>query len=175
MRTLNVAIMLVVLLGLPGLSVAQDYSGWQVMGADWEKSYSVGFQLGIPLVAGVDIARQFNERVSVGLGFGFVPDLIALGGHLRVNILSPAAEKTIPVLGFGINQYWLEDRNETTEPVALHVVCGAERLFGPEFGLGLYLGYMRTLTDTENRRIKVWGVNDDMSDLFLSVSGRYYF
>jgi hypothetical protein len=175
MRALTAAVLIAALLALPGISIAQDYSGWQVMGGDWEKSYSVGFQLGIPLVAGVDIAKQFSQRVSVGLGFGFVPDLIALGGQLKINVLAPSAEKVVPVVGFGLNQYWLEDKDDSTEPVALHVMGGVERLFGSEFGLGMYLGYMKTLTDSERPKIKVWGVNDDMSDLFLCVAGRYYF
>lgn len=175
MRAFTAAATLIVLLGFPGFSTAQDYSDWQVMGGDWEKSYSVGFQLGIPLVAGVDIAGQFSQRVSVGLGFGFVPDLIALGGQLRINILEPAPEKMVPLVGLGVNQYWLEDNEDTAEAVAMHVFTGVERLFGSEFGLGMYLGYTRTLTDTDNPDIKVWGVSDDMSDLYLSVAGRYYF
>ncbi len=175
MRVLTAAALLVAALSLPILAAAQDYSDWQVMGGDWDKSYSVGFQLGIPLVAGVDIAKQFSPRLSVGLGFGFVPDLIALGGQMRINILQPAPEKMIPIIGLGLNQYWLEEDQETAEAVALHVFGGVERLFGSEFGLGMFLGYTRTLTDTDNPDIKVWGVNDDMSDLYLSVAGRYYF
>ncbi|KPJ61258.1 MAG: hypothetical protein AMJ46_02880 [Latescibacteria bacterium DG_63] len=175
MRAAAVFVALALILGVPGLSAAQEYSGWEVMGGNWEKSYSVGFQLGTPLVAGVDIGRQFNQRVSVGLGFGFVPDLITFGSQLRVNILEPAAEKVVPVVGLGVNQYWLEDGRETTEPVAMHLFAGAERLFGSAFSLGIHLGYILTLTDSDNPRIKVWGISDDMSDLFLSVVGRYHF
>lgn len=175
MRVLAAVTAVALLISLPGICSGQEYSDWQVPGGDWEKRYSLGFQLGVPLVAGVDISGQLNERVSAGLGFGFVPDLITLGGQLRVNILEVAPERTVPVVGFGINQYWLEDKKKTAEAVAVHVLMGVQRLFGPEFGIGVYLGYIKTLTDSDEPDIKIWGVNNDMSDLFLGIEGRYYF
>jgi hypothetical protein len=175
MRVLVIAIVIASLTGLAGVCSAQDYSDWSVTGSSWDKNYSIGFQLGLPLVAGVDISGQLNQRLSASLGFGFVPDLVTLGGQLRMSILEPGPDKLVPIVGVGLNQYWLEDDGENTDAVAAHLLIGGQRMFGSSYALGLYLGYIRTLTESTASRVKVWGVNDDMSTLFLGVEGRYFF
>jgi hypothetical protein len=42
----------------------------------------------------------------------------------------------------------------------------------------MYLGYITTISkigDKNDRKVKVWGVNNAMSKPFLGVTGRYYF
>jgi hypothetical protein len=167
--------MVTFLISLAGVCSAQQYSDWSVSGGGWDKSYSVGLQLGLPLVTGIDISGQFSPRLSASLGFGFVPDLITIGGQLRMNILEPGPDKIVPVVGVGLNQYWLTKDNENSDAVAFHLLVGGQRMFGSNYALGMYLGYVRTLSESTDPHIKVWGVNDDMSKLFLGVEGRYYF
>jgi hypothetical protein len=164
----------VLLLMVSGPCFAQQYQDWAV-GGGWNKSFSMGFNLAMPYVAGVDISSQFSPRISVGLGFGYVPDLVTFGGQARFNILDPAADKTIPVAGAGINQYWIEDGGKSTEAVAINVLFGAEHFFGSELSLGMHIGYITTITESSDNSIKVWGINDDMSKLFFGITGRYYF
>lgn len=87
---------------LAGFCSAQTYSDWSVSGSSWDKGYSVGLQLGLPLVAGVDISGHFTPRLVASLGFGFIPGLITLGGQVRLNILKPVLTKSyllsVPVL-----------------------------------------------------------------------------
>jgi len=175
MRVLVTVVTVALLIGLTGVCSAQGYSDWNVTGGTWDKGYSVGFQLGLPLVAGVDLSGQFSQRLSASLGFGFVPDLITLGGQLRMNILEPGPDKIVPVVGVGLNQYWLEKDGENSDAVAVHLLAGGQRMFGSNYALGMYLGYVRTLTESTASHIKVWGVNDDMSKLFLGIEARYYF
>ena len=175
MRVLATLVMVALLISLAGVCSAQQYSDWSVTGSSWDKSYSVGFQLGLPLVAGVDISGQFSQRLSASLGFGFVPDLITIGGQLRMNILEAGPDKIIPLVGVGLNQYWLEKDNKNSDAVAAHLLVGGQRMFGSNYALGMYLVYVRTLSERADPHIKVWGVNDDMSRLFLGVEGRYYF
>jgi len=166
--------MILFLTGLMSVSYAQ-YSDWSVGGGSWDKSYSIGLQLGLPLVTGVDISGQFSPRLSASLGFGFVPDLITLGGQLRMNILQPAPEKIVPVVGIGLSQYWLEEDGNNNDTVALHLLAGGQRMFGSSYSLGLYLGYIKSLSEGNDHDISVWGVNGDMSKLFVGIEGRYYF
>jgi hypothetical protein len=175
MRSLASVVIVAFLISLAGVCSAQQYSDWSVSGSSWDKSYSVGLQLGLPLVTGVDISGQFSQRLSASLGFGFVPDLITIGGQLRLNILEPGSDKIVPVVGVGLNQYWLEKDNENNDAVAFHLFVGGQRMFGSNYALGMYLGYIWTLSESTDPHIKVWGVNDDMSKLFLGVEGRYYF
>ncbi|MCX5801465.1 MAG: hypothetical protein NTX17_08775 [Candidatus Eisenbacteria bacterium] len=175
MRVLVIAIVVASLTSLAAVCSAQDYSDWSVTGSGGDKNYSIGFQLGLPLVAGVDISGQLNQRFSVSLGFGFVPDLIALGGQLRMNVLEPGPDKIVPIVGVGLNQYWLEDDGENTDAVAAHLLVGGQRMFGSNYALGLHLGYIATLSESTASHVSVWGVNDDMSKLFLGVEGRYFF
>ena len=175
MRVLATVAMVALLISLTGICSAQTYSDWSVTGSSWDKRLSVGLQLGLPLVAGVDISAQFSPRLSAGLGFGFVPDLVVLGGQLRMNVLEPGPDKIVPFVGAGLNQYWLEDGKENSDAVALDLLAGGQRMFGSNYSLGMFLGYTRTLSKSTNSHVEVWGVNDDMSKLFLGVEGRYYF
>jgi hypothetical protein len=104
-----------------------------------------------------------------------VPDLITIGGQLRMNILQAGPDKIIPLVGVGLNQYWLEKGDKNSDAVAVHLLAGGQRMFGSNYALGMYLVYIRTLSESTDSHIKVWGVNDDMSKLFLGVEGRYYF
>ncbi|MFH0777971.1 MAG: hypothetical protein V2A71_04995 [Candidatus Eisenbacteria bacterium] len=164
-----------VLLCLPVICSAQVYSDWTTPTGEWDKGYSLGGTLGMPLVAGIDLAKQFDPRFSGGIGIGFVPDLTALGGQIRFNILSPSADRTVPFVAVGLTQYWLEERKENTDAVAFHTLAGAHHLFGTTFGVSLFLGYTVTLTDSDRPNVDVWGVTDDMSKLFLGIEARYYF
>ena len=154
---------------------AQNYEDWSVAQTSPERSFSMGVQLGLPYVLGVDVASHFNSRMSAGLGFGFVPDLITFGGQFRLSILEPGPDKTIPVASAGINQYWIDDEGKNTDAIAVNVTVGFEHFFGSSTSLGMHLGYINTITDSDDNSVKVWGINDDMSKLFLGVAGRYYF
>jgi hypothetical protein len=129
----------------------------------------------MPYVLGVDVASHFSSMMSAGLGLGFVPDLFTFGGQFRVNFLAPGPDKTIPVAAAGINQYWIEDAGKNTDAVAVNILVGAEHFFGSTLSLGMHIGYIKTITESSDNRVKVWGINDEMSKLFLGVSGRYYF
>jgi len=174
MRVFATLLTTVFLISLATASSAQ-YSDWSVGGSSWDKSYSIGLQLGLPLVTGVDISGQYSKRLSASLGFGYVPDLITLGGQLRMNILEPAPEKIVPVVGIGLNQYWLEEDGNNNDTVALHLLVGGQRMFGGNYSLGMYLGYIWALSEGNNSNVSVWGVNGDMSKLFLGIEGRYHF
>jgi len=154
---------------------AQNYEDWSVAQTSPERSFSMGVQLGLPYVLGVDVASHFNSRMSAGLGLGFVPDMITFGGQVRLSVLEPGPDKTVPFIGAGINQYWIEDGDKNTEPVAVNFLAGIDHFFGSSTSLGMYVGYIKTLTKSDDNSVKVWGVNDDMSKLCLGVSGRYYF
>jgi hypothetical protein len=177
MRALVTVVMIAFVISLAGVCSAQTYSDWSVTGSGWDKHYSIGLQLGSPLVAGVDICGQVSQRLSASLGFGFVPDLITLGGQLRMNILEPGPDKINPFVGGGLNQYWLEGDRENRDAVAFHLLAGAQRMFGSEYGIGMYLACIGTLTKRDKPHVTVWGVSDDMSrpKLFLCIEGRYYF
>jgi len=154
---------------------AQNYEDWSVAQTSPQRSFSLGMQLGLPYVLGVDVASHFSSRMSAGLGFGFVPDLITFGGQVRFNIVEPGADKTVPVVSAGLNQYWIEDAGKNTEPVAVNFTAGVDHFFGSNMSLGMYIGYIKTLSGSDDNRVKVWGVNDDMSKLCLGLTGRYYF
>ncbi len=155
---------------------AQTYEDWSATPQTASsRSFSTGVQLGMPYVLGVDVASHFNSRMSAGLGFGFVPDLVTFGGQFRLSMMEPGADKTVPFASAGINQYWIEDAGKNTEAVAVNFLVGVDHFFGSSTSLGMHIGYINTLTKSDDNRVKVWGVNDDMSKLFLGVSGRYYF
>ncbi len=155
---------------------AQSYEDWSVsQPSTSNRSFSAGAQLGMPYILGVDVASHFSSRMSAGLGFGFVPDLVTFGGQFRLSMMEPGADKTIPVASAGINQYWIEHAGRNTDAVAVNFLVGIEHFFGSSTSLGMHVGYIRTLTGSDDNSVKVWGVNDDMSKLFLGVGGRYYF
>ena len=155
---------------------AQNYEDWSVaQTSPPQRSFSVGAQLGLPYVLGVDVASHFNSRMSAGLGFGFVPDLITFGGQFRLNLLEPGPDKTIPIAAAGINQYWIDDAGKSTDTIAINFLAGFEHFFGSSTSLGMHIGYIKTITGSDDNSVKVWGINDDMSKLFLGVAGRYYF
>lgn len=153
----------------------QDYEDWSVAQTSPDRSFSMGVHLGMPYVVGVDVASHFNCWMSAGLGFGFVPDLITFGGQFRLNMLEPGPDKTVPIASAGINQYWIDDDGKSTDAIAVNVLVGLEHFFGSSTSLGMHIGYIKTLTESDDNRVKVWGVNDDMSKLFLGIAGRYYF
>jgi len=175
MRVFTFLALAVFLATFAAASSAQTYSDWSVTGTGWDKSYSVGIQLGLPLVSGVDISGHFSPRLVGSLGFGFIPGLISLGGQIRMNVLEPGPDKIVPFVGAGLNQYWLEEHERNADGVAFHVLVGGERLFGPDYGLGVFVGFTATLSKSTDPHVEVWGVNDDMSKLFLGLEGRYYF
>jgi len=154
---------------------AQNYEDWSVAQTSPKRAFSMGVQLGMPYVLGVDVASHFTSRMSVGLGLGYVPDLITIGGQFRLNLMEPGPDKTIPVVGAGINQYWIEDADRNIEPVAIDVLAGVDHFFGSNMSLGMYVGYLKSLTETEVHNVKVWGINNNVSKLFLGITGRYYF
>lgn len=175
MRRKSLVMAAALIMALSCACYAQTYEDWSVSQSSPSRSFSAGLQLGMPYVLGVDVASHFNSWMSAGLGFGFVPDLITFGGQFRLNVLEPGADKTIPIAAAGINQYWIEDAGKNTEAVAVNFLVGIEHFFGTTTSLGMHIGYTKTLTESEDNTVKVWGVNDDMSKLFLGVSGRYYF
>jgi len=155
---------------------AQSYEDWSVSQPTTQsRSFSAGVHLGMPYVLGMDVASHLSPRMSAGLGFGFVPDLVTFGGQFRVSMMEPGADKTIPIASAGINQYWIEDAGKNTEAVAVNFLVGIEHFFASSTSLGMHIGYIKTLTDSDDNTVKVWGINDDMSKLFLGVVGRYYF
>ncbi len=174
MHRISLVTAIVLLVAVHGVCFAQQYQDWSV-GAAWDKAFSFGVQLGLPYVAGVDVASQFSPRMSAGLGFGFVPDLVTFGGQFRLYILEPGVDKTVPNVTAGLNQYWIEDRGKNTDAVAVNVSLGAEHFFGDDLSLGMHIGYIATITESSDNKVKVWGINDDMSKLFFGLGGRYYF
>ncbi len=175
MRRKSLVMAAVLVMAAASACYAQNYEDWSVAQTSPHKAFSLGAQLGLPYVLGVDVASHFNSRMSAGLGFGFVPDLITFGGEFRLSVLEPGADKTVPFVGAGINQYWIEDGGRNTEPVAINFLGGIEHFFGVNTSLGMYIGYIRTITKSDDNSVKVWGVNDDMSKLCLGLTGRYYF
>jgi hypothetical protein len=141
----------------------------------YDRSLSLGVEVGKPLIFGLEGGYNFTPHVSSQLGFSTLGDFTAISGGLRLNLLSFDLARALPYLEAGFTQYFLEDGARETTPITAHSVLGLEYVFLSNLGVAMNLGYQVALGNSEDPTVERYGINDDMSEWLFAVNARYFF
>ena len=86
---------------------------------------TIGFEAGLPLVAGFEASYRVRPAWRLGLQFGRVSGLTALGAEARW-LIRGESRGFVPSLVAGAEQYFLEDGGNDATPVGVHLALGID-------------------------------------------------
>ncbi len=136
---------------------------------------TIGFEAGLPLVAGFEASYRVRPAWRLGLQFGRVSGLTALGAEARW-LMGGESHGFAPSLVAGAEQYFLEDGGQNATPVGVHLALGIDYfLYRAPVSLGAELGVMSTFGSTGDEHVKVFSIRNNVTKPMFNVAARYHF
>ena len=159
-RTVVLGVACALVLGLAGAGHARVTEKVEAMIAENSplkiKDNDLWFQLGGPLVYGVQYDKYASAHVMLGLGAGTYGDGISVDLQVKYNFLDA---KFTPFLGGGPVFYYTDPQKNI---FALDVVLGVAYTFDSGLGLSLGAAYVKAISESEEPFSSQW-VNDSIN------------
>jgi hypothetical protein len=140
----------------------------------WPGTASIGVEAGLPLVTGFQANYHVRPNWQLGLEFGRVSGLTALGAEARW-LIRGESHGFVPSIVAGAEQYFLEDGGRDATPVGLHLALGLDYYLDAPISFGVELGGMTTFGSSNGDQVKVFSIGNDVSKAMFNVGARYHF
>lgn len=136
---------------------------------------AVGIEAGLPLVFGLDASYRFDPSWRVGLGFGRLSGFTAIRAQARWLILKEQADRMVPSLVAGAEQYFLSKGDRDATPIGIHAALGLDYHFRSPMSLGARIGILKTFASSDGGNLKVFGIKNGFSTGLFDIGLRYHF
>lgn len=136
---------------------------------------SIGFEAGLPLVAGFEASYRVRDSWRLGAQFGRVSGLTVLGAEARW-LMRGEAGGLVPSLIAGADQYFLKDGGRSATPVGVHAALGLDYfLRGAPVSLGAEIGAMTTFGSSNDEHVEVFSIRNNVTKATFNIAARYHF
>ncbi len=163
-----------------GPAAAQDPSseGWTSSGTNKGSAghrWSLGVEVGKPLILGIEGTYHFDPRVAGSVGFAALSGFTAISGEVDYHVLRFDGQGLSALIGLGCAQYFLAEGGKESQPTMGHALIGIENVFPARIGVGMNLGYQVAIGSSGDESVDRYGIHSDADGWFFGMSARYVF
>jgi opacity protein-like surface antigen len=137
--------------------------------------WAVGLEAGLPLVFGVDASYRVEPNWRVGVGFGRLSGFTAIRAQARWLVFHEEANRLVPSLVAGAEQYFLSKGDRNATPIGIHGGLGFDYHFSSPMSLGARIGILRTFASSDGGNLKVFGIKNGFTTGVFNIGLRYHF
>lgn len=135
---------------------------------------TIGFETGLPLVAGLEASWRVDPHWRLGVQYGQVSGMSALGAEARWLIMEEQ-QGFVPSLWAGANQFFLEDGGRDATPVGIRAGVALDYHLNAPVSFGAELGAMRTFGSSSTEDVRVFSIQANESIATFNVGARWHF
>jgi opacity protein-like surface antigen len=136
---------------------------------------AVGIEAGLPLVFGLDASYRVDPSWRIGLGFGRLSGFTVIRAQARWLALKEQADRLVPSLVAGAEQYFLSKGDRDATPIGIHAAVGLDYHFRSPMSLGARIGILRTFASSDGGDLKVFGIKNGFTTGLFNIGLRYHF
>jgi len=158
---------------------AQDPNeGWTSPGGNTAKAghrWSLGLEVGKPLILGLEGTYHFDSRVAGSVGFAALSGFTAISGEVDYHVMRFDGQGLSALTGVGFAQYFLSEDGKESQPTMGHALIGIEHVFPASIGVGMNLGYQVSIGSSGDETVDRYGIHSDSDGWFFGMNARYVF
>ncbi len=140
----------------------------------YRSANTVGLEIGLPLVAGLEFTHRTDRNLRLGLGLGRMGGLTAIRAEATWLMRPEYPGKFVPLVVAGADQFLLKSGDSEASPAGLHGALGMEYHFESGFSMAARMGVLTTFGSSGSEEIKVFAVRNGFTTGFLNVGVRYH-
>ena len=160
-------------------ALAQDPNeGWTSSGTSKGSAghrWSLGVEVGKPLILGIEGTYHFDPRVAASVGFAALSGFTAITGEVDYHVLRFDGQGLSALTGIGFAQYFLSEDGNESQPTMGHALVGIEHVFPASIGVGMNLGYQVSIGSSGDESVDRYGIHSDADGWFFGMNVRYVF
>ncbi len=136
---------------------------------------SIGPEVGLPLVVGLDATVRVNPDWRIGMALGRLSGITTIRAEVQRLFGEERRRAMVLVLLAGAEQYFLDDDGREATPLGMHVAGGFNYYFDSPLSFGARIGLLKTFGSSDGGDIRVFSVRNDYSTGLLNAGLRFHF
>jgi len=136
---------------------------------------SIGPEVGLPLVVGLDASYRIAPDWRIGMAIGRLSGITTVRAEARRLFGEEKRRSMVLSLTAGAEQYFLDDDGREATPVGVHLAAGFTYHFDSPLSFGVRIGLLKTFGSSDGGDIRVFSVRNDYSTGILNAGLRFHF